>query len=93
MCQIVIPKLLHQESLWRHGVVHDPAKKKVKVKFCLVHLKGNCFHLYLFLCFFQKLCPKRNQPWRLALQRKLAAAANQAETSKLAAELRSTTLE
>ncbi|XP_056868702.1 general transcription factor IIIA, b [Takifugu flavidus] len=59
-----------KESLWRHEVVHDPAKKKVK-----------------------KLRPKRNQPWRLALRRKLAAAANQAETSKLAAKLRDTTLE
>ena len=35
----VISKFSHQESLWRHGVVHDPAKKKVKVMFCLVHLE------------------------------------------------------
>ncbi|XP_053198846.1 general transcription factor IIIA, b [Scomber japonicus] len=34
----------------------------------------------------KKLHPKKNLPWRLALQVKLAAAANQAETHKLAAE-------
>lgn len=32
-------KLLYQESLWRHEVVHDPAKKKVKVVLWLKHLK------------------------------------------------------
>ncbi|XP_059182836.1 general transcription factor IIIA, b [Centropristis striata] len=58
-----------KESLWRHGVVHDPAKKKLT-----------------------KLHPKKNQPWRLALRAKQAAAANQAETNKLAAKLRNTTL-
>lgn len=42
---------------------------------------------------FQKLHPKKNQPWRLALRAKQAAAANQAETNKLAAKLRKTTLE
>ena len=41
----------------------------------------------MWFCFlFQKLHPKKNLPWRLALQVKLAAAANQAETHKLAAE-------
>ncbi|XP_028288452.1 general transcription factor IIIA, b [Parambassis ranga] len=58
-----------KESLWRHGVVHDPAKKKLK-----------------------KLHPKKNQPSRMAQQVKLAAAANQAVTNKLAAKLRNTTL-
>ncbi|KAE8279879.1 Transcription factor IIIA [Larimichthys crocea] len=58
-----------KESLWRHGVVHDPAKKKQK-----------------------KLRPKKNQPWRLAQRVRLAAAANQAETNKLAAKLQKTTL-
>lgn len=46
----------------------------------------------MFLFPFQKLYPKKNQPWRLALQVGLAAAANQAETNKLAAKLRNTTL-
>eukprot|EP00064_Thunnus_orientalis_P008692 superscaffoldBa00001055_g8715 len=41
----------------------------------------------------KKLHPKKNQPWRIALQVKLAAAANQAETNKLAAKLRNTRLE
>ncbi|AWP20655.1 putative transcription factor IIIA isoform 2 [Scophthalmus maximus] len=59
-----------KENLWRHGVVHDPAKKKLK-----------------------KLHPKKNQPWRKALQVKLAAAANQADANKLAAKLRNTALE
>lgn len=58
---------------------------------------GESPHLMCVVFFFcapsQKLRPKRNQPWRLALRRKLAAAANQAETSKLAAKLRDTTLE
>ncbi|KAM8731245.1 general transcription factor IIIA, b [Acanthopagrus schlegelii] len=58
-----------KESLWRHGVVHDPAKQKLK-----------------------KLCPKKNLPWRKALQARLAAEANQSETNKLAARLRKTTL-
>ncbi|XP_075936307.1 general transcription factor IIIA, b isoform X1 [Anarhichas minor] len=58
-----------KESLWRHGAVHDPAKKKLK-----------------------KLHPKKNQPWRLALQVSVAAAAERAETNELAEELRNTTL-
>ncbi|KAM6908182.1 general transcription factor IIIA, b [Lycodopsis pacificus] len=58
-----------KESLWRHGAVHDPAKKKLK-----------------------KLHPKKNQPWRLALQVSVAAAAKRAETDELAEELRKTTL-
>lgn len=78
-------------------MVHDPAKKKVKVVFWLVHLEEVpilCVFIFIFFCApSQKLRPKRNQPWRLALRRKLAAAANQAETSKLAAKLRDTTLE
>lgn len=73
-------------------MVHDPAKNKVKVTFWLVHLQEIGSTLFFFLCSFQKLRPKRNQPWRLQ-QRKLAAAANQAETSELAAKLRDTTLE
>lgn len=74
-------------------MVHDPAKRKVQVVFGLL-CSGTCFHLVeLFWCSFQKLRPKRNQPWRLALRRKLAAAANQAEASELAAKLRNTTLE
>lgn len=54
-----------------------------------------CFFFFFFppVCSSQKLRPKRNQPWRLALQRKLAAAANQAEASELAEKLRGTTLE
>ncbi|XP_034561993.1 general transcription factor IIIA, b [Notolabrus celidotus] len=58
-----------KESLWRHGAVHDPAKKKLK-----------------------KLHPKKNQPWRVAEQLRLAAAAKQAETKKLTARLRNTSL-
>lgn len=79
-------------------MVHNPAKNKVKVTFWLVHLQEIASTLFFnvlifFLCSFQKLRPKRNQPWRLVQQRKLAAAANQAETSELAAKLRDTTLE
>lgn len=40
----------------------------------------------------QKLIPKKNQPWRRALQVRLAAAANQADTNKLAEKLRKTNL-
>lgn len=70
-----------------------PCEEESEGEVLLGTFKRKLLPPYLFLCSFQKLCPKRNQPWRLALQRKLAAAANQAETSKLAAELRSTTLE
>ena len=29
---LVTDLIVNQESLWRHGVVHDPAKQKLKVK-------------------------------------------------------------
>ncbi len=38
--------VVNQESLWRHGVVHDPAKKKLKVK---------C-PWQLFPCFLNRKC-------------------------------------
>lgn len=46
----------------------------------------------VYLLSFQKLHPKKNQPWRKALQLGLAPAANQAEANKLAAKLHKTTL-
>lgn len=99
--------LIAQESLWRHGVVHDPAKKKVKVTcqdvkiVCLyqsisyLSISFSCVDrcIYIFFLFsLQKLIPKKNQPWRRALQVRLAAAANQADTNKLAEKLQKTTL-
>lgn len=86
-------QLLSQESLWRHEVVHDPAKKKVKVTSWLARVEEAALSWFFFGFPSQKLRPKRNQPWRLALRRKRAAAANQAEAGKLAAKLRDTTLE
>lgn len=48
---------------------------------------------FLFLLFsLQKLIPKKNQPWRRALQVRLAAAANQADADKLAEKLDKTHL-
>lgn len=41
---------------------------------------------------FQKLHPKKNQPWRMALQLGQAPAANQADVDKLATKLQKTTL-
>lgn len=95
--------IVDQENLWRHGVVHDPAKKKLKVMSLLKDMKvvysppsfscGVCTCFKLPPPLFQKLHPKKNQPWRKALQVKLAAAANQADANKLAAKLRNTALE
>lgn len=45
--------------------------------------------LTLRLLPLQKLHPKKNQPWRLALR---GSAANQAEADQLAAKLQETTL-
>lgn len=47
----------------------------------------------LFLLPFQKLHPKKHQPRRQAQQVRVAAAADQADTNKIAAQLRNTTLE
>lgn len=41
---------------------------------------------------FQKLRPKKNQPWRAALQLGLAPAASQTDIDKLATKLQKTTL-
>lgn len=89
---------LIQESLWRHGVAHDPAKKKVKVTRPCQLIEGNCFSpsmlsVLQISILSQKLHPKKNQPWRQALRLRLATAAGQAEANKLAAKLRNTTLE
>lgn len=54
--------LIAQESLWRHGVVHDPAKKKVKVT---CQMWGSCVCVYvclyiLFYFFYFYYSPYRN---------------------------------
>lgn len=50
----------YQESLWRHGVVHDPAKKKQKVWMCPC-LSSSAFHTgkysLLHLVLALRFCP------------------------------------
>lgn len=90
---------LNQESLWRHGVAHDPAKKKVKVTRPCRLIEGKsfspqrCLYYRSIFVLSQKLHPKKNQPWRQALRLRVATAASQAEANQLAAKLRNTTLE
>uniref|UniRef100_A0A672ZMU9 General transcription factor IIIA, b n=1 Tax=Sphaeramia orbicularis TaxID=375764 RepID=A0A672ZMU9_9TELE len=85
-----------KESLWRHGVVHDPERKKVKVgdisQPFLFLLPLLCIFIsYFTSACFQKLHPKKNQPWHLANRARLRAAAKQVET-QLAEKLQNTSL-
>lgn len=71
------------------GKVSLPELPSTRLFPCLMHI---CLSYMVYLLSFQKLHPKKNQPWRMALQLGLAPAANQAEANKLAAKLRKTTL-
>lgn len=67
MCYIadgVTGLIVNQESLWRHGVVHDPAKKKLKVespcwrfKFLFKYRKRDSSVVYLVFVLRKCLFP------------------------------------
>lgn len=77
-----------QESLWRHGVVHDPAKRKQKVTY-FHKVSSSLFILsHLFLHSLQRGKPKKEQAAQTASQ----SPTDDEETTKLAAKLACTSL-